>query len=79
MKRIFTFLLMICILLSSAALAEDTRPPLRLVGAVAVADYWQEHGIPTTHEGYGWDDYMTIVKSDNAPDLYSFHACFLHG
>ena len=73
MKHIFTFLLMICILFSSTALAEDTRPPLRLGGPTAETDYWEEHGIPTTHPYYGWDDYMTIVKSDNAPDLYSFH------
>lgn len=71
MKRIFNFLLMICILFSSAALAEDARPPLRLGGAVAETDYWEEHGIPTARESYGWDDYMTIIKSDNAPDLYS--------
>ncbi len=73
MKHIFTFLLMICILLSSAALAEDTRPPLRLGGGTSETGYWTEHGIPTTHESYGWDDYMTIVKSDNAPDLYNFN------
>ena len=73
MKRIFTFLLMICILLSSAALAEDSRPPLRLGGAVAGTDYWEDHGIQTTMPYYGWDDYMTIVKGDNAPDLYGFH------
>ncbi len=73
MKHIFTFLLMICLAFSSAALAEDTRPPLRLGGAVAETDYWQEHGIPTDRPYYGWDDYMTIVKSDNAPDLYNFY------
>jgi hypothetical protein len=73
MKRIFNILLMICILFSSAAMAEDTRPPLRLGGAVAQTDYWQEHGIKTTMPHYGWDDYMTIVKSDNAPDLYNFY------
>ena len=73
MKRILTFLLMIGIAFSSAALAADTRPPLRLGGATAVTDYWEEHGIQTALPHYGWDDYMTIVKSDNAPDLYSFH------
>ncbi len=72
MKRVFNFLLVICILFSSAALAEDPRPPLRLGGAVSVTDYWEEHGIPTDHVSYGWDDYMTIVKSGTAPDLYSF-------
>ena len=72
MKRILTFLLMICILFSSAALAEDTRPPLRLGGAIAVTGYWQEHNIPTASPHYGWDDYMTITKRDDAPDLYNF-------
>ncbi len=72
MKHIFTFLLMICIAFSSAALAEDTRPPLRLGSAVAGTDYWEDHGIQTTMPHYGWDDYMTIVKGDNAPDLYTF-------
>ncbi len=73
MKRIFHFLLMICILFSSAALAEDTRPPLRLGGAITETGYWEEHGIPTARHNYGWDDYMTIVQGDNAPDLYSLH------
>ena len=73
MKRIINLLLMICILLSSAALAEDTHPPLRLGGPTAETDYWEEHGIQTNMPYYGWDDYMTIVKSDNAPDLYSFN------
>lgn len=73
MKRIFNFLLIICILFSSAALAEDTRSPLRLGGAVAGTGYWEDHGIQTTMLHYGWDDYMTIVKGDNAPDLYTFN------
>jgi hypothetical protein len=72
MKRIFTFLLMICILFSFAALAEDTRPPLRQGGVTTVTGYWEEHGIPTASQYYGWDDYMTIAKSDNAPDLFGF-------
>ena len=72
MKRIFNFLLVICILFSSAALAEDTRSPLRLGGPIAETVYWQDHGIQTTMPYYGWDDYMTIVKGDNAPDHYSF-------
>lgn len=73
MRHIFIFLLMLCIVFSSAALADETRPPLRLGGAVAVTDYWEEHGIPTACPNYGWDGYMTIVQSDNAPDLYNFH------
>lgn len=72
MKHIFTFLLMICILFSASALAEDTRPPLRLGGVGFGTDYWDDHGILTESPYYGWDDYMTIVKSDNAPDLYGF-------
>lgn len=72
MKHIFTFLLMICIVFSSSALAEDTRQPLRLGGAGFGTDYWDDNGIPTESQYYGWDDYMTIVKSDNAPDLYVF-------
>jgi len=73
MKRIINFLVLICILFSSIALAEDTRAPLRLGGTITETDYWKNSGIPTARPNYGWDDYMTIVQSDTAPDLYSLH------
>ena len=72
MKRFFTLLFTLC-LLTGFAFAEEFRPPLRLGGPVAGTDYWKEHSIPTTCPNYGWDDYMTIIQSDNAPDLYGFH------
>ena len=73
MKRLFHLLLILCFLFTSAALAEDTRAPLRLGGSVAGTDYWEDHGIQTTMPHYGWDDYITIAIGDNAPDLYTFH------
>ncbi len=73
MKHTFKVLLMICILLSSTALGLESRPSLRLGGTITETAYWKEHDIPTICPSYGWDDYMTIVQSENAPDLYSFH------
>ena len=72
MKRFYALLLTLYLLLSFA-LAEESRPPLRLGGPMAGAGYWKEHNILTTSPDYGWDNYMTIAQQDNAPDFYGFH------
>ena len=72
MKRIFVFLLTLCILMASAAFAADARSPLRIGGPIAMTGYWEAQGIPTDSPNYGWDDFGTIAQGDSAPDLYSF-------
>lgn len=72
MIRMISLMLLMSMLISPSAFAESNREPLRLGGFIPETDYWTGKGIPTVRPSYGWDDYMTIMKGEQSPDLYCF-------
>lgn len=72
MKKCILATLLLCLLLPTMVQAEETRSSLRLGGTIYETDYWQAKHIATLRPNYGWDDYQTIAKSTNAPDLSMF-------
>lgn len=73
MEKWICAVLLMCMLLPAAALAENSPAPLRVGDALPVIDYWAENNIPITYPDYGWEDYLTIAQGDKAPDLYCFN------
>ncbi len=70
MKRIPTFVLALCMLLSTVALADD-REPLRQAGVMIDASYWRSKGINFVEwNNYDiWADSITIMQNNNPPDM----------
>lgn len=72
MKRFYALLMIMCMLLSTAALAEE-RAPLRQSGVMIDTTFWRDNGIKLADTYHSWDDSITIMQSDDPPDLFGLY------
>ena len=72
MKKVMVLLLILSLLFSASAYAAE-RPTVRIQGSY-YEEYWKENGIKTSTPNYHWKTGLTLLRLDNAPDLYETYS-----